>query len=109
MDRVFHQQCRRQIEMGPAFAQQLSKIADVHGRGHKKISSRTRTKTGEKDKRRIVPQSPRAAKGAKSQLSSGAARPRRNPFVIRYMQLGAKRKGTLEGMKREPKPVLSMR
>src|SRR5580700_4969449 len=36
------------------------------------------------------------------------ARPRRKAFVIRYMQLGAKRKGTLEEMKREPKPVLSM-
>jgi hypothetical protein len=46
--------------MSPAFAQQLSKIADVHGRGHKKISSSTQNpeRAGEKGKRRIVHSNP---------------------------------------------------
>ena len=39
-DGVFHQHCRRKIEMRPAFAQQLGYVADVHRGRHGNLLKR---------------------------------------------------------------------
>jgi hypothetical protein len=66
---VFHQHAGRKIEVGPAVAQQLGYVADVHGGSHEAVSWEEGKKCETKQKRSILPQKPWTCQGTGSHLS----------------------------------------